>query len=100
MKLSRNKIFKLLNKKKQTHKKYKINNKKYNNRSFRNKKKNLNLRKKTLKYNRKKKYNLKGGRKGRYQSGGAGEWWKNYLGLQKLSKKILKTQCKKKILKM
>ena len=92
MKLSRNKIFKLLNKKKQTHKKYKINNKKYNNRSFRNKKKNLNLRKKTLKYNRKKKYNLKGGRKGRYQSGGAGEWWKRLFGATKVVKENIKDQ--------
>lgn len=96
MKLSRNKIFKLLNKKKQTHKKYKINNKKYNNRSFRNKKKNLNLRKKTLKYNRKKKYNLKGGRKGRYQSGGAGEWWKKLFGATKVVKENIKNPVQKK----
>jgi hypothetical protein len=95
MKLSRNKIFKLLNKKKQTHKKYKINNKKYNNRSFRNKKKNLNLRKKTLKYNRKKKYNLKGGRKGRYQSGGAGEWWKKLFGATKVVKENIKNPVQK-----
>ena len=95
MKLSRNKIFKLLNKKNQTHKKYKINNKKYNNRSFRNKKKNLNLRKKTLKYNRKKKYNLKGGRKGRYQSGGAGEWWKKLFGATKAVKENIKDPVQK-----